>query len=275
MKKNYTLFLIFAICFLQMYAQTPCSQENPAPVTSIIYTNPERGNPNVAFDLVVDAYTEFSLTTVTVKMAAANLATLDPSGTVSVYSDSGNLPDVLLASETITPTVVTDAPISTFAIYTVTFTFSTPVVLDNSVDDTETTFWVGFVMGNTDDGDTGVTGGDIIYGQPYAVINDTSGAWALGDLDGTYTFEGSCLLGVDEFAMSQISVSPNPATDFINIEIPNSNTNFVSELYDITGKQVLKATNLEIIDVSEINSGVYILRIKTDNGVVSRRVIKQ
>jgi hypothetical protein len=276
MKKNYILFLIFAVCCLQMYSQTPCTQENPAPVTSIIYTNPERGNPNVAFDLVVDAYTQFELTTIEVKMATANLAVLNPTGIVSVYdSDSGNLPGTALVSETIAPTVVTDAPISTFGIYTVTFNFSSPVVLDNSIGDTAATFWVGFVMGNVDNGDTGVTGGDLIYGQPYAVINDASGSWALGDLDGTYTFEGTCLLSVDEFEMSQISVSPNPTTDFININMPNNNSNFVSELFDITGKLALKTTNLQTIDVSELHSGIYILRIKTDNGMVSKRIIKQ
>ena len=229
-----------------MNAQIACSQDNPAPVESIIYTNPERGNPSVAFDLVVDAYTEFSLTTITVKMATANMAILNSTGVVSLYSNSGDLPDTLLASETITPTVVTDAPIATFAIYTVTFTFSTPVVLDNSVGDTATTFWAGFVMGNVDSGDTGVTGGALLAGQPYAVINDTSGIWEIGDIDGTYTFEGTCLLlGVDEFSMSNISITPNPTQDYININFPQSISKFTTELYNIAGKLVLKSNNIE------------------------------
>jgi hypothetical protein len=82
------------------------------------------------------------------------------------------------------------------------------------------------------------------------------------------------LLSIDEFEMSQISVSPNPTTDFINIIIPNNNSNFVSELFDITGKQVLKTTNLKTIDVSGLHSGIYILRIKTDKRIVSKRIIK-
>ena len=260
------------------YAQTPCSQDNPAPVTSIIYTNPERGNPSVAFDMVVDAYTQFNLTTVTVMMATANLAVLNPTGVVSVYTSSGDVPATELASETITPTVVTEAPISTFAIYTVTFTFSTPVELDNLAGATDATFWVGFVMGNVDNGDTGVTGGALVAGLPYAVINDTSGAWALstGDplLDGTYTFEGTCLLGVDEFLMSDISVTPNPAKNYIKLEFPQSITEFSTELYDITGKQVLKATNSMNIDVSNLQPGVYLLRIETIQGSVTRKIVK-
>lgn len=281
MKKNYILFLIAILSFGVANAQGACSQNNDAPVTNIIYTNPERGNQMVAFDLAVDAYTEFTLTTVTVKMATANMAALNPTGIVSVYSNSGtDLPDAVVATETIAPTVVTDAPISTFAIYTVTFDFATPVVLDNLMGDTEAKYWVAFNMGNTVNGDTGVTGGDLVAGLPYAVISDnTGGAWELSAgaplLDGTYTFEGTCLLSVDEFEMSQIAVTPNPTTEFINIDMPNNSGSFVSELYDITGKQVLRKENLETLNVSQLNSGVYILRIKTDNAVVSRRIIKE
>lgn len=82
-------------------------------------------------------------------------------------------------------------------------------------------------------------------------------------------------LSVDEFQRSQINVTPNPTTEFINIEIPNNTGGFVAELFDITGKQVLRKENLEILNVSQLNSGIYILRIKTDNGVVSRRIIKE
>src|SRR5690554_8055044 len=76
MKKNYILSLFFAVCFLQMNAQTLFSQNNLAPVTSIIYTNHQSGNPIVAFDFVVDVNTHFDLSTVTVRMSTANGAAL-------------------------------------------------------------------------------------------------------------------------------------------------------------------------------------------------------
>ena len=279
MKKNYILFLFVALFCLQINAQTPCSQDNPAPVTNIIYTNPERANAIVAFDLVVDANSLFSLASITVKMATANMAALDPTGTVYVYSNTGDIPDALLASEVITPTVVTEAPIATFAIYTVTFDFTTPVVLDNLTVGTDTTFWVGFSMGNAVDGDTGVTGGNVVAGLPYALYNDTAGAWVLSTanpefLDGTYTFEGLCTLSVEDFSISNISVTPNPASDYITIDMPNAVTDFTSELYDITGKMILKSNNLETLDVANVKSGVYILKINTDTGSVSKRIIK-
>lgn len=274
MKKYYILFFITVLFVFGAVAQTPCSQDNPAPVTNIIYTNPERGNPVVAFDLVVEPYTEFSLATVVVKMATANLAALNPTGIVNVYSDAAGLPDTLIGSETITPTVVTEAPISTFAIYTVTFTFTTPIVMNNLVGDTEATYWVGFIMGNVNNGDTGVTGGSMIAGQPYAVINDTSGAWSLGTLDGTYTFEGLCSLSVDEFSLDAISIYPNPTTEKVTIDAnPSIQINNI-ELYDITGKLVLKKENSSSVSLSELHSGIYMMRIKTDNGLVTRKIVK-
>ncbi|EMQ94742.1 hypothetical protein D778_00382 [Xanthomarina gelatinilytica] len=279
MKKNYILFLLTVLFAWVGHSQTPCSQNNPAPVTSIIYTNPERGNPIVAFDLAVDAYTQFNLTTITVKMATANLAALNPTGIVKVYSDNLGLPGSELVSETITPTVVTEAPIGTFAIYNVTFTFSTPVELDNLIGDSEAKFWVGFIMGNVNNGDTGVTGGALVAGLPYAVTNDTSGAWVLssGDplIDGTYTFEGTCLLSVDDFSLeNNISIFPNPVQNELNIQLHNSITVKQVNVYSITGQVVLKAQNARKLDVSDLSPGVYLMKIETDRGDVTRKIIK-
>ncbi|HLV39892.1 T9SS type A sorting domain-containing protein [Xanthomarina sp.] len=279
MKKNYILSLFFAVCFLQMNAQTPCSQNNPAPVTSIIYTNPQRGNPIVAFDLVVDANTQFDLTTVTVKMATANGAALSSTGTVNVYGNAVNIPSTLIVSETISPTVVTNDPIGSFAIYTVTFTFSTPVVLDNLLGATDATFWVGFSMGNAVNGDTGVTGGALVAGLPYAVKSDNTGVWTLSTssplLDGNYTFEGTCSLSIKDYSLdNSISVYPNPTNDFVNLEVSNSVIIKSVELYNIIGKQVLKTDSVKTLDLSNLESGVYLLKVSTDLGSMTKKIIR-
>ncbi len=82
-------------------------------------------------------------------------------------------------------------------------------------------------------------------------------------------------LSIDEYNMDQISVSPNPANNYITLDIPNNPSNFTSQLYDITGKQVMQKYNEKTMDISKIKSGVYILRVKTDNGVVSKRIVKK
>ena len=81
------------------------------------------------------------------------------------------------------------------------------------------------------------------------------------------------LLSTNDYTLDSVSISPNPATDFINIDLPNSSTAFSSEIYSITGQLVLKSDKAQL-NVSNLNSGIYMLRIQTENGVVSRRVIK-
>ncbi|AUC81007.1 T9SS type A sorting domain-containing protein [Lacinutrix sp. Bg11-31] len=280
MKKNYILLLLLVAFGLQLNAQTACSVGNDAPVSSIVYTNPENNNQNVAFDFPVDAYTQFALTSITVKMATADLATLNPTGDITVYSEVGGIPGTVVSSETITPTVVTETPISTFAIYTVTFTFTTPVVLDNTAGATVANYWIGFVMGNTVNGDTGVTAGALVAGQAYASKSDTTaGVWAVTTtaplLDGTYTFTGTCLLlGVEEFSLNDVSISPNPSKDFINIKMNNPKSIEKVEVFDITGKRVLNFNNTTKINITNLGNGVYMLRVQTDKGSVTKKIIK-
>ena len=59
---------------------------------------------------------------------------------------------------------------------------------------------------------------------------------------------------------SQISIFPNPASDFIQIQ---NETNIQIELYNLSGNQLLniQTKNNETIDVSEYVSGTYLLRI--------------
>lgn len=83
-------------------------------------------------------------------------------------------------------------------------------------------------------------------------------------------------ISVNEIASNKISIYPNPATDklFIN----NSNTlNIQSiQLYDVLGKLVLqKLTNFQQLDVFALKSGVYLVRIGTDKGVITKKVIKK
>ena len=48
-----------------------------------------------------------------------------------------------------------------------------------------------------------------------------------------------------------------------------------SIIFDITGKQVLSSNNEALIDVSKLNSGLYFIKIKTDQGEFSRKFIKE
>lgn len=82
-------------------------------------------------------------------------------------------------------------------------------------------------------------------------------------------------LSINELTNNPISLYPNPAKDIINIDLPNSYINFTSEIFSITGQLVLKSKNESQLDISKLNSGMYILRISTENGLFTKRLIKE
>ena len=70
----------------------------------------------------------------------------------------------------------------------------------------------------------------------------------------------------------EFSIYPNPSFNFINI---NSDQNIIDiKVFDITGKLVKQINNNNIIDVSNLRTGVYLLSIKTDKGNGVSRFVK-
>ena len=84
--------------------------------------------------------------------------------------------------------------------------------------------------------------------------------------DATLTIEDIYPLG------SRISVYPNPTANRIYIQGENI---LQAELFDLRGRKV-KATNQKQIDLSDITSGSFILKVTTDNNnTKSFKIIKQ
>lgn len=85
-------------------------------------------------------------------------------------------------------------------------------------------------------------------------------------------------LKTDEFFASNFSFSPNPTKDVINISNKNSLTMKSAVITDMNGRIVenidLKGMSNSQINVSELNSGVYFLKITTDQGVGTTKIIK-
>jgi len=72
------------------------------------------------------------------------------------------------------------------------------------------------------------------------------------------------------FSNNNIVLYPNPANDYITLE---SDTPIQSvRIYDITGKSVLslnKAHNLEMISISSLNKGIYLVNVRFEDGTNS------
>ena len=98
----------------------------------------------------------------------------------------------------------------------------------------------------------------------------------LGFAPGFYLEFADSILSVPDSVLKPISIYPNPAQDILRIE-NNSTTGITSiRIYDVLGRLVL-AQNSDVnqIDVSHLNSGVLFVKIETDHGVNTKKIIKQ
>lgn len=73
-----------------------------------------------------------------------------------------------------------------------------------------------------------------------------------------------------------ISVYPNPTQDIINIKLDKNISKFKASLYNATGQMLLTTENRSSINISNMNSGVYFLKIEAENGkAITKKVIKK
>ena len=79
-------------------------------------------------------------------------------------------------------------------------------------------------------------------------------------------------LSVTDFEMVDVNVYPNPTTDFINVSANNPIDKI--ELYSMLGKKVVAANNTNTINVSNLDSGVYFIKLYSGNTSTSKKIIK-
>lgn len=91
------------------------------------------------------------------------------------------------------------------------------------------------------------------------------------------TINVSSVLGTNEFASSNFSVYPNPSNGIINIANDINATVSAIEILDLNGRVVKSQallTNGNQISINELSAGVYMLKLATSQGVVSKKIVK-
>lgn len=103
-----------------------------------------------------------------------------------------------------------------------------------------------------------------------AFVNTTDDGFALYVDDIRAEIEDP--VGIDELTEIAVTVYPNPVSDILKVK---SATNIQSiELISLSGS-VLKSTSNKEINVSDLMSGSYFVKIVTDEGIVVRSLVKQ
>ncbi|MFK8010235.1 MAG: T9SS type A sorting domain-containing protein [Saprospiraceae bacterium] len=107
-------------------------------------------------------------------------------------------------------------------------------------------------------------------------IWDAAGNMTLCEFDITVDDEVSV---EDQELFNGISISPNPSTDIMVIH-NKSNINLENAIiYDLQGKMIYSinfqsAKKYHSLDLTDWNSGIYLMRIKGEKGVVTKKLIK-
>lgn len=81
----------------------------------------------------------------------------------------------------------------------------------------------------------------------------------------------------EQHGVNEINVYPNPAKDFLLVELEDINASAELTLYSVTGQLMLRSSldrRLSNIDVSSMSEGMYLLRVVDSNGVnFSKKVL--
>jgi hypothetical protein len=117
------------------------------------------------------------------------------------------------------------------------------------------------------------------YGAGYFQLNDAAGNQYFKDngkfgAQATYMLDVNTPAGIEEVAMGNTTVYPNPATDVLNINT-NENVQRV-EIFNMQG-QLVKAENGTVnhISVKDLANGLYTVKLTTDNGTSMHKIIKK
>lgn len=93
--------------------------------------------------------------------------------------------------------------------------------------------------------------------------------------NGTVGFElfafDPATLSINSVLNNQMRVFPNPTSSYINV----SSNEFIDsiEIYDVQGKKVLTAASQNQIDISNLNSGLYLIKLYSGIGLVTKKII--
>jgi len=97
------------------------------------------------------------------------------------------------------------------------------------------------------------------------------GLFMIDDLSSSY------LLSSNEYnKLSNSKLYPNPVNNILNIKLPY-NTNSEVSIYNILGKKIMSKSFSRLtnqIDISNLNSGMYLVTIKTETAIVTKKIVK-
>lgn len=80
------------------------------------------------------------------------------------------------------------------------------------------------------------------------------------------------VLDIDAFSLEEIEIFPNPTNGLIHINNNDLKSNI--EVFSVTGKSVYKTVNKNLIDITNLSNGIYLLKVTTKEKFFTVKIIK-
>jgi hypothetical protein len=110
-----------------------------------------------------------------------------------------------------------------------------------------------------------------------SIDNDLGENWGIslqlyGDGENSGTPGTEPQLSVNENQFTNVKLYPNPVVgDYINIE--GINSDFETKIFNVLGKVVLQSFNSKTINISNLQSGIYLVELSSENSFITKKII--
>ena len=88
-----------------------------------------------------------------------------------------------------------------------------------------------------------------------------------------------CVLSVNTFLTNSFKLYPNPTSTSFSLDLHKHLSNFYVYIFDATGKKVFSQfvsnSKFEKVDVSALETGLYLVEIKTGSNKMTSKLIKK
>ena len=113
-----------------------------------------------------------------------------------------------------------------------------------------------------------------LYGSDFGLFYN--GISELGGYE-LYFTNYSFTLGTNQVSVepvkSTIVIYPNPANNLLNIKAPNDERIVEVTIYDLLGKEVYASNDDNVLNVSGLNNGIYLVRVSTTSSNYSSKMV--
>lgn len=99
--------------------------------------------------------------------------------------------------------------------------------------------------------------------------------WTVWHAYKTYSYTDDvedCSLSTQSFTQNKISIYPNPVTDVLYFETVDTTIEKII-VFDLSGRKIMEQNQVNAISVSDLQKGNYILKIFSDKGMQTEKII--